>query len=72
MPFALMFAAEGIVYSRRWWLLGLLVWIPLVGFIAWKMQSAVPVLLAAGLAGGAILIRDIRMRRQNALRIRER
>lgn len=72
MPFALMFAAEGIVYSRRWWLLGLLVWIPLVGFIAWKMQSAVPVLLAAGLAGGVILIRDIRMRRRgNALRIRE-
>jgi hypothetical protein len=72
MPFALMFAAEGIVYSRRWWLLGLIVWIPLVGFIAWKMQSAVPVLLAAGLAGGAILIRDIRTRRRrNALRIRE-
>ena len=72
MPFALMFAAEGIVYSRRWWLLGLFVWIPLVGFAAWKMQRAVPILLAAGLAAGGILFRQIRtQRRRNALRIKE-
>jgi hypothetical protein len=50
MPIALMLAAEGSVFSRRWWYLGLLFWIPLVGFIAWKLHSPVPLLLAAILA----------------------
>jgi glucose-6-phosphate-specific signal transduction histidine kinase len=50
MPIALMLAAEGLVFSRKWWYLGLLFWIPLVGFIAWKLQSLVPLLLAAALA----------------------
>jgi len=55
MPFALLFAAEGLVYSRRWWALGLAVWIPLVGFIAWKLHSVGPILLAAGLAAAGRL-----------------
>jgi len=64
MPIALLLAAEGLVYSRRWWALGMLVWIPLVGFIAWKLHSPVPVLLAAGLAALGIFVWHIRMRRQ--------
>jgi hypothetical protein len=73
MPFALLLAAEGLVYSRRWWALGLAVWIPLVGFIAWKMESAVPILLAAGLAAGGVLVWHLRMlRRRDALLVRER
>jgi hypothetical protein len=49
MPIALMLAAEGLVFSRRWWFLGLFFWIPLVGFIAWKLHSLVPILLTAAL-----------------------
>jgi hypothetical protein len=54
MPIALMLAAEGLAFSRRWWYLGLFFWIPLVGFIAWKLQSLVPLFLAAALAVVAV------------------
>ncbi len=64
MPIALMLAAEGLVFSRRWWVVGLLVWIPLTGFIAWKLNSIVPILLALGAAAAVVLIRHIRIRRQ--------
>jgi hypothetical protein len=61
MPFALMLAAEGLVFGRRWWYLGLFFWIPLAGFIAWKLQSPIPILLAAILAAaGGILWRVTR------------
>jgi hypothetical protein len=56
MPFALMLAAEGLVFGRKWWYLGLAFWIPLVGFIAWKLRSPVPLLLAAILAAGAGIV----------------
>jgi hypothetical protein len=73
MPFALLLAAEGLVYSRRWWVLGLVVWIPLIGFIAWKLHSIIPILLAAGLAAAGVLAWHIRMmRRRNALLVKER
>jgi hypothetical protein len=56
MPFALMLAAEGLVFGREGWYLGLFFWIPLAGFIAWKLQSPIPILLAAILASaGGIL-----------------
>ncbi len=64
MPMALLLAAEGLVFSRRWWALGLLVWIPLVGFIAWKLSSIVPILLVVGLAAVGIFIWHVRMRRR--------
>jgi hypothetical protein len=64
MPFALMLAAEGLVFGRRWWYLGLFFWIPLAGFIAWKLHSPVPVLIAAILAAsGGIVWWVIRKRR---------
>jgi hypothetical protein len=50
MPFALMLAAEGLVFARKWWYLGLILWIPLTGFIAWKLNSPIPILLTAILA----------------------
>ena len=64
MPIALMLAAEGLVFSRRWWLAGLIVWIPLIGFIAWKWNSFVPVLLVLGAAVAAGLVWHLRMRRR--------
>jgi hypothetical protein len=73
MPFALLLAAEGLVFSRRWWLLGLMVWIPLTGFVAWKWHSLVPILLAAGLAAAGILVWRIRViRRRKPLLVKER
>jgi hypothetical protein len=64
MPFALMLAAEGLVFGRKWWYLGLLFWIPLAGLIAWKLHSPVPVLIAAILAvSGGIVWWVIRKRR---------
>jgi hypothetical protein len=69
MPIALMFAAEGLVFSRRWWYLGLVFWIPLAGFIAWKLHSPVPVLLAAILAAFAGIVWRVNRKRrtQNSL-----
>ncbi|MGB7539225.1 MAG: hypothetical protein WBM17_11870 [Anaerolineales bacterium] len=64
MPIALMLAAEGLVFSRRWWVVGLLVWIPLIGFMAWKLDSIVPILLALGAAAAAVIAWHIRMRRR--------
>jgi hypothetical protein len=65
MPVALLLAAEGLVYSRRWWALGAAAWVPLIGFIAWKLHSVVPILLAATAAGAGILLWRIRKRREN-------
>jgi hypothetical protein len=64
MPIALMLAAEGLVFSRRWWMVGLLVWIPLIGFIAWKLASIVPILLALVAAAAAVFVWLLRMRRR--------
>ncbi|MBN2084318.1 MAG: hypothetical protein JW748_03770 [Anaerolineales bacterium] len=64
MPIALMMAAEGLAFSRRWWVVGLLVWIPLIGFIAWKLNSAAPVLLALGAGVAAVVVWHIRVRRR--------
>jgi 4-amino-4-deoxy-L-arabinose transferase-like glycosyltransferase len=64
MPVALLLAAEGLVYSRRWSSVGLIVWIPLIGFIAWKMESVVPILLAVGIAAAVIVVWHIRIRRR--------
>jgi hypothetical protein len=64
MPIALLLAAEGLVYSRRWWVLGLVVWIPLLGFIVWKLHSIAPILVVVGLAAVGILIWHIRMYRR--------
>jgi Flp pilus assembly protein TadB len=59
-----MLAAEGLVFSRRWWMVGLLVWIPLIGFIAWKLASIVPILLALVAAAAAVFVWLLRMRRR--------
>jgi hypothetical protein len=69
MPFALMFAAEGLVFGRKWWYLGLFFWIPLVGLIAWKLHSPIPVLLAATFAvvGGVGWWVNRKRRAQDAL-----
>ena len=64
MPFALMLAAEGLVFSRRWWLAGLIVWIPLIGFIAWKLNSILPLLLLVLAAVAAGILWHFRMRRR--------
>jgi hypothetical protein len=73
MPLALLFAAEGLAFSRRWWALGLLVWIPLIGFIALKLGSLVPILLAAGAAAVWIFLWHVRMlRRRESLLVRIR
>jgi CDP-diglyceride synthetase len=64
MPFALMLAAEGLVFSRRWWLAGLIVWIPLIGFIAWKLHSILPLLLLVLAAAAAVILWHIRIRRR--------
>ena len=64
MPIALMLAAEGLVFSRKWWLAGLVVWIPLIGFIAWKLNSIVPILLVLGAAAAAVAVWHLRMRRR--------
>jgi hypothetical protein len=69
MPFALLFAAEGLVYSRRWWALGLAVWIPLTGFIAWQLNSIVPILLAGVLAAAGLFVWHIRIRRRMDARL---
>jgi hypothetical protein len=37
MPMALILAAEGVIHARRWAVLGFSIWLPLAGFIAWKM-----------------------------------
>jgi hypothetical protein len=63
MPIALMLAAEGLVFSRKWWYLGLLFWIPLAGLIAWKLHSAVPLIAAAIVAASAGIAWWIRRRR---------
>jgi hypothetical protein len=63
MPVALLLAAEGMVFSRRWWMAGLIVWIPLIGFIAWKLHSIVPVLMLLVVAAAVVLVWHIRMRR---------
>jgi hypothetical protein len=63
MPIALLFSAEGLVFSRRWWALGAAAWVPLIGFIAWKLHSVVPILLAAAATGAGILLWRIRKRR---------
>jgi hypothetical protein len=71
MPVALLLGAVGLVHGRKWWALGLLVWIPLIGFIAWKMQSFVPILLALGAAAAGILVWHVRMiRRRDSFRMR--
>ncbi len=64
MPMALMLAAEGLVFSRRWWLAGLIVWIPLIGFIAWKLNSYMPILLVLAAAVVAVFAWHLRMRRR--------
>jgi hypothetical protein len=64
MPMALLLAAEGLVYSRKWWAAGLIVWIPLIGLITWKLNSLVPVLLMAGLAAIGILFWNLRRKRE--------
>ena len=70
MPIALLLAAVGLVYCRRWWILGLVVWTPLVGFAAWKLHSIGPILLAAVAAGAAVLsARYVRMHRLRAARL---
>jgi hypothetical protein len=73
MPFALLLAAQGLVYSRRWWALGLAVWIPLIGFIAWKMHSLAPILAAAAAAVvGAVLWHARMIRRRESPLVKER
>jgi hypothetical protein len=73
MPLALLFAAEGLVFSRRWWALGMLVWIPLIVFIAWKLSSLAPILLAAGAAAVWVVLWHVRLlRRRDALLVRLR
>jgi hypothetical protein len=64
MPIALILAAEGLVFSRKWWVVGLFVWLPLIGFIAWKLASIVPILLALGAAAAAAFVWHLRMRRR--------
>jgi uncharacterized membrane protein YhaH (DUF805 family) len=39
MPLALILAAEGVIHARRWAALGFAIWLPLAGFIAWKMGA---------------------------------
>jgi hypothetical protein len=73
MPIALLLAAEGLVFSRRWWALGAAAWVPLVGFIAWKLHSVVPILLAVALAAvgiGLWRIRALRGRQAALVRVR--
>lgn len=50
MPVALILAAEGLIFSRRTWRIGVLFWIPLLAFMAWKVDQ-----LSGFLALGAIL-----------------
>jgi hypothetical protein len=69
MPFALMLAAEGLVFSRRWWLAGLIVWIPLIGFIAWKLHSFIPLLLLVFAAAVALILWHVRIRRRREERL---
>jgi hypothetical protein len=64
MPMALMLAAEGLVFSRKWWLAGLIVWIPLIGFIAWKLNSYIPILLVLAAAAAAVFAWHLRVRRR--------
>jgi hypothetical protein len=64
MPMALMLAAEGLVFSRKWWLAGLIVWIPLIGFIAWKLNSYMPILLVLAAAAAAVFAWHLRVRRR--------
>ncbi len=56
MPFALMLAAEGLVFGRKWWYLGGLFWIPLTGLMAWKLSSLWPILFAAVITGAGWVV----------------
>jgi hypothetical protein len=56
MPFALMLAAEGLVFGWKWWYLGLVFWVPLTGLIAWKLHSPLPILFAAVIAVAAWIV----------------
>ena len=62
MPFALMLAAEGLVYAWKWWYLGLVFWVPLTGLMAWKLHSPLPILFAALIAAAAWIIWRVRKR----------
>ncbi len=69
MPVALMLAAEGLVFTRRWWMAGLAVWVPLIGFIAWKLNNIVPILLALGAGAAALVVWHFWMRRRREDRL---
>ncbi|MGD0807068.1 MAG: hypothetical protein ABSA10_06335, partial [Anaerolineales bacterium] len=62
MPFALMLAAEGLVFGWKWWYLGLVFWVPLTGLIAWKLHSPLPILFAAVIAVAAWIVWQVRKR----------
>jgi hypothetical protein len=64
MPVALLLSAVGLVSGRKGWLLALIVWIPLIGFIAWKLQSVAPVLIAAAAAAAAGIVWRVQLLRK--------
>jgi hypothetical protein len=68
MPFALIFAAEGFMYARRWARAGLLFWIPLIGFMAWKMDMLLPAIILMTLVLLVVFAAFIR-RQRNARRL---
>jgi hypothetical protein len=57
MPMALILAAEGLVYARRYWAAGLLIWGPLVLFMAWKLTVLPYAVILLVLAAVLLLIR---------------
>jgi hypothetical protein len=64
MPVALLLSAVGLVSGRKGWLLALIVWIPLIGFIAWKLHSVAPVLIAAAAAAAAGIVWRVQLLRK--------
>jgi hypothetical protein len=65
MPFALILAAEGVMYGRRWAGLGLCIWVPLAGFMAWKLGMLIPYLALLIVAGFLFLALQARQQRRN-------
>jgi hypothetical protein len=67
MPIALILAAEGLVYARRWTWAGWAIWVPMAGFMAWKLGILLPASIAFGIIGLLVLV--WLARRQRSARI---
>jgi hypothetical protein len=70
MPFALILAAEGLVFCRHWTAAGFLIWVPLVGFMAWKLNVLLPTAILLAVASVFLFI--IFTRHQRSARLSSR